>query len=72
MIEITVTQISDIGGQVGSRMIGILRFNDVDASAAPEQPQPLDGRALAVVMSGLRKIAADYAAAHAEFGDPTS
>ena len=70
MIEVTVTQVSEVGGSVGSRMIGIIRLNDSDASVPPEMPQPIDGRALAVIMSGLRKIAADYAAAHLEFGDP--
>jgi hypothetical protein len=66
MIEVVVTHVA---GQA-SRTAGILRLNDEDAAAAPEILQPLDGRTLAVIVAGLRKIAEDQAKAWEEFGNP--
>jgi hypothetical protein len=68
MIEVTVMQV--VGG--GVRTAGMVRLNDEDASAEPEILAPLDGRTLAVVMSGLRKIAAEQVKAWEDFGDPTT
>ncbi|HEU4864996.1 MAG TPA: hypothetical protein VFT76_02005 [Actinomycetota bacterium] len=70
MIEITLTQVGIVEGRTGSRTIGMLRIDETDPKAEPEQLQPLDGRSLTVVLAGLRKIAADYKRAREEFGEP--
>lgn len=71
-IEVVITHVTQIEGRQGSRNIALLRIDENDPKAEPEQLQPIDGQSLTVVMHALRKIAAQYKKARDEFGDPAS